>query len=310
MSINRPTKPISPVYDPTAEVTQNGIAWAKKNRKLVRWNIPKHGLIDMYINPQSMRISERKLIKEIRTKGGYLIQYWGDELPQMDLSGVTGSGGIEAINILRDIYNHEQISFRKIIKGLNKDLLSETASKALDLFGVDVNSAKQKDGIAPINQLDNKAVAKTVVNFAADPLSFLVPDPNLLPTLATLAASVELWYDGMIYRGFFREFSVDEKSDEVGLFRYSMKFTITRSTGVRYNGYAWQRSAKYGPADADVVPLSFGNLIDNKVKPTDVPSDSIWTRRNEFTDAVNNTANEFNKILNDTGLGDFVNKVK
>ncbi len=83
---------------------------------------------------------------------------------------------------------------------------------------------------------------------------------QLIPTLAALATSVELWYDNVIYRGFFKEFRVDEKSDEVGIFRYSMKFTVTRRTGTRMNSYPWNRSVNYGAANSDIIPLSFGAL--------------------------------------------------
>ena len=58
----------------------------------------------MYINPQQMNIDEKKVIKQQRTKGGYIIQYWGEELTTLNISGTTGSAGVEGINVLYEIY--------------------------------------------------------------------------------------------------------------------------------------------------------------------------------------------------------------
>src|SRR5580698_2990039 len=74
------------------------------NRELIIFNIPNRGQVQMYINPQSFSMSEKKITKQTRTKGGYIIQYWGEELPEIDIQGTTGSGGIEGINVLRDVY--------------------------------------------------------------------------------------------------------------------------------------------------------------------------------------------------------------
>jgi len=80
--------------------TTNGIYWDKKR---------------MYVNPDSFNISNTKIIKESQTKGGFMIQYWGEQLTNVELRGTTGSAGIEGINILKDIYRHEQLQIAKVI---------------------------------------------------------------------------------------------------------------------------------------------------------------------------------------------------
>ena len=35
----------------------------KKTRQLIRWRVPGLGFVDMYINPQQMDISEKKVIQ-------------------------------------------------------------------------------------------------------------------------------------------------------------------------------------------------------------------------------------------------------
>lgn len=239
-----------------------------QNRKLIQWNIPNQGLVEMYINPQSLSIVERKLVKETRTKGGYVVQYWGEALPEIDIQGTTGSGGIEGINVLRDIYRQEQIGFNSIVSQLNQGFLNNLFQTTLGAIQSLSNSPLANPITSTINSLTNPSqffsdVVTTVGNVANvfDAIgTAITADQQLLPTLAALATSVELWYDGVIYRGFFKEFRVDEKSEEVGMFRYSMKFTVTRRTGVRLNSYPWQRSVNYGPANSDIVPLSYGAL--------------------------------------------------
>lgn len=239
-----------------------------KHRKLIQWNIPNQGLVEMYINPQSFSIVERKLVKETRTKGGYMVQYWGEALPEIDIAGTTGSGGIEGINVLRDIYRQEQVGFTSIVSQLNQgflDNLFQTTLGALQSFS---NNPLSNPIKSTINSLTNPGkffsdVVTTVGNVANvfDSIGKAIGfDQQLLPTLAALATSVELWYDGIIYRGFFKEFRTDEKADESGVFRYSIKFTVTRRTGIRVNSYPWQRSVNYGPANSDIIPLSFGAL--------------------------------------------------
>jgi len=239
-----------------------------KHRKLIQWNIPNQGLVEMYINPQSFSLVEKKLIKETRTKGGYVIQYWGETLPEIDISGTTGSGGIEGINVLRDIYRQEQVGFTEIVSQLNQGFLNNLFQTALGAVQDLSNSPLANPVTSTINSLTNPTqffsdVVTTVGNVANvfDSIGrAITTDQQLLPTLAALATSIELWYDGVIYRGFFKEFRVDEKAEESGMFRYGMKFTVTRRTGIRLNSYPWQRSVNYGPANSDIVPLSFGAL--------------------------------------------------
>lgn len=241
------------------------------HRKLIQWNVPNVGIVEMYINPQAFSISEKKLIKSVRTKGGYVIQYWGEELPEIDISGTTGSGGIEGINVLRDIYRQEQVGFNDVVSKLNNNFLSNlfetTLDAAQDLNPVAITNTLANITVDTTNALNPKNLFKSVSNTIDNVANVFTSiggavgsDQQLLPTLAALATGVELMYDGKIYRGFFREFRVDERAEESGLFKYSMKFTVTRQSGQRLNSFPWQRSVAYGPANSDTVPLTFGAL--------------------------------------------------
>lgn len=253
-----------------AKTSPEGLAIGQFNphRKLIQWNIPNKGFVEMYINPQSLSISERKLLKETRTKGGYVVQYWGEQLPEIDITGTTGSGGVEGINILRDIYRQEQNGFADIMTQLNTGFLNNIFATALDSIQSLSNNALTNPITTTINALSNPTqlfndVVSTVGNIANvfDSIGRSIStDQQLLPTLGALALSVEMNYDNQIFRGFFRDFRVDEKAEEVGIFRYSMKFIVTRRTGLRRNGFLWQRSPNIGPANSDIIPYSFGGL--------------------------------------------------
>jgi len=87
-------------------------------RSLIQWQLPHLGsgqFLEMYVNPQNIQFSSRKEINRIRTKGGYIAQYWGEDLDTVNIQGTTGSSGIEGINALRDVYRSEQLALIEIV---------------------------------------------------------------------------------------------------------------------------------------------------------------------------------------------------
>ena len=84
---------------------------AVKGRKTIHWLVPEGPIVQMYINPQNIRYNYSKNIENQRTKGGFVIHYWGENLTVLNLSGTTGTSGIEGINVLYDVYRNEQLAF-------------------------------------------------------------------------------------------------------------------------------------------------------------------------------------------------------
>jgi len=200
-----------------------------RRRQLMRWKVPDLGYIDMYINPQQMTIQEKKVITKRRTKGGYIIQYWGEELPTISISGSTGASGIEGINILRDVYRSEQKAFEKVAKSL------------VDRLGT--FSLGSVSGI--MNAVSNPGQA---IGSALSGLFGSGANPPLLPTLGSLALGVELYFQGWVFKGYFLDFSVEESvAQGVGVFNYRMNFQVTDRRGTRKNFMPWHKS----PADTD-----------------------------------------------------------
>jgi hypothetical protein len=217
-----------------------------RGRQLMRWKVPDLGYIDMYINPQQMSIQEKKVISKRRTKGGYVVQYWGEELPIVSISGSTGASGIEGINILRDVYRSEQKAFEKVAKSL------------VDRLGT--FSLGSVSGIMNAVSNPGKAIGSALAGLFGSGAN-----PPLLPTLASLALGVEMYFQGWVFKGYFLDFSVEESvAQGVGVFSYRMTFQVTDRRGIRTNFMPWHRS----PADTDPVTGKPSNLRPSNYEST------------------------------------------
>lgn len=208
---------------------------SKQTRQMMRWLVPEQPMIEMYINPQSFKTNYKKIITKTRTKGGFTLQYWGEDLTSINISGTTGTSGIEGINVLYDVYRNEQLMFDPYALFLQAERdLEEEDDIFEDLTGL---------GGTLFGQIGN------VIKGAA---AAGVPNATRAkPTLASLAFTVELYWSGEVYRGFFESFSVDEKADNLGLFNYDMVFTVTQKRGYRKNFLGWHRSAVSGPSNSN-----------------------------------------------------------
>ena len=187
-----------------------------REESIMSFRLPNGLSVKMYINPQNLQINDSKQIVPIRTKGGYVVQYWGANLGQMTLNGTTGSSGIRGINILRDVYNAENRAFDGIAASQTQELVN-----VLSIDGVDPSN--------PGDFLPEVAARLRDRQFI------------LRPSLASLALGVVIHYQGIQYKGFFTAFNVTESVENLGLFDYSMVFSITEQRGVRNNFMAWHK---------------------------------------------------------------------
>jgi hypothetical protein len=253
----------------TFSADQNGLPYSQVpsyksgqlNRNIITWFVPQFGTVRMYVNPSSISYNHKKLINKDRTKGGYTLQYWGEELTTINISGTTGSSGIEGINTLYEIYRAEQYAFdavgltlagnnasadltNNLINGVGGSL----GSSVSQLFGGDPNSPTAAAGgaglLGGILGLDSPNNNLSVQN---------------IPSLAQLAFTVELYYGGWVYRGFFDSMTVNERADQF-LIEYQMVFMATQRRGYRVNYFPWTRSAKDGPS-AYTTPNSFSGNV-------------------------------------------------
>jgi hypothetical protein len=242
----------NPVYQSSIPNERDGV----EVRKMVKWFLPETGIVEMYINPKSIKYNDKKTISKARTKGGYIFQYWGEELATLNISGTTGSSGIEGINVLYDVYRNEQIALDSLALAIeaSRERNDSTGGILENIIGsgsvVDLVGDLVGAGISSITDSVNNVIEYGNIN------------PTIQkPTLASMAFQVEMYWSGWAFRGFFETFDVIESAESIGLFDYNINFTVTQKRGLRLNSMPWHRSPVNGPSNSDPVfgvPYSFG----------------------------------------------------
>lgn len=217
-------------------------------RNIITWFVPEFGIVRMYVNPSSITYNHKKLISKDRTKGGYTLQYWGEDLSSLNISGTTGASGIEGINVLYEIYRAEQYAFDPVgltlaasnaaIPDLSSLLGSPGDAIGNLLGGASGSTTPGITGLLPGIDSPNTAIVANSIN-----------------SLAQLAFTVEMYYNGWVYRGFFENMTINERADNF-LMEYQMTFTVTQRRGYRMNYFPWSRSAADGPSQY-ASPYSF-----------------------------------------------------
>ena len=218
-------------------------------RNIMTWFVPEVGVIDMYINPQSVKYNMQKLINKERTKGGYVVQYWGEELTTLNIEGHTGSSGVEGLNVLEEVYRSEQLIFDPIALTMASQnsltgLSSLVASAVGNIGGIGISLASASNGILGINPISQNIT------------------PINTPSLASLALGIQLYWTGWVFSGYFTSFSFTESAERIGMFDYNIQFTVTQRSGYRTNEMPWQHSAITGPSNwgPGGPPLSFSGI--------------------------------------------------
>ena len=211
-----------------------------RDKQVMTWRLPNGSSVQMYINPQNFTVDESKQINFTRTKGGFVVQYWGDNLTDITIEGTTGSSGIRGIEVLRQVYHSENRAFDLVAATQQSDLASNLSG------GLNADNAAGSifAELARANRNSN----------------FL-----LRPSLASLATSVMLFYQGVQYKGFFETFRVVESTAELGLFNYTIKFKATEIRGTRENFMPWHKEPI---ADSSGAALLSGtlNAVGNKIR--------------------------------------------
>jgi hypothetical protein len=230
----------------------------KLNRNIITWFVPQFGTVRMFVNPQNITYNHKKLINKDRTKGGYTLQYWGEELSTLNISGVTGSAGIEGINMLYEIYRAEQYAFDAV--GLTLAANNASADMANNLIqGIGGALGQAIGGPSAAAQAGGAGLLGGILGLDS-------PNNNLstrnIPSLASLAFAVEMYYGGWVYRGFFENMTITERADNF-LLDYSMTFTVTQRRGYRTNYFPWAQSPVSGPSSYNTPPSFSGETTVN-----------------------------------------------
>lgn len=231
------------VVSPTPGADGNGLPSNKippllvgeSKRKLIHWFIPEFGIVKMYVNPESISYNHSKQISKERTKGGFTIQYWGENLTELNISGTTGSSGVEGINVLYEVYRAEQLSFD---------------SYGLTLAANNASMQAAEQAVQSIGNAIGGEVGSTITNGLFGMNSGASIAPRNIPSLAQLALGVEMFHDGWVYRGYFESMTINEKASNF-LWDYSIKFISTQRRGYRHNYMPFHRSPLSPSGSAD-----------------------------------------------------------
>lgn len=226
-------------------------------------------LIPCYISPQEFNVDESKLITETFTKGGYFVEYWGEELPTITARGTTGSGGIEAIEILRAIYRNEQIQMEEVLRNRARNAADSSAT----VFQDGASATAQQGVISALDSLfengfseilnGSQSVIDQIGSIFEESVEENTNPTTLMPSLGAFAVSVDLYLQGFKYRGYFKDFRVTESGEGPGLFDYNFTFKVLRRTGQRKNFMPWHRNpydSNGNPTEAS-IPIE-GNRLD------------------------------------------------
>jgi hypothetical protein len=238
---------------------------ATLQRNIITWYVPQFGTVRMYINPAAISYKYKKLISRDRTKGGYTLQYWGEELTTLTISGTTGSAGIEGINALEQVYRAEQYAFDAVALSLaannaSNDITNNVIAGAGAALGNQVNQLFGGSPNSPTSAASGAGILGGVLglNSPSNALS-----AKNIPSLAQLAFGVQMYYNGWVFKGYFENMTIDERADNF-LLQYQMDFTITQRSGYRLNYFPWTRSANDGPSQYNTPYAFSGNVQSNQ----------------------------------------------
>lgn len=256
------------IVSPTPGADGNGLpsnkvprlAVGQSKRDLIHWFVPEFGVVKMYVNPSSIQYNNTKHISKERTKGGWLVQYWGENLTTLSISGTTGSSGVEGVNVLYEIYRAEQYAFDAVGLTLaSNNAAVQGAEQIVEGIGNSVGSL--------IGGAVGGSIGSTIADglFGIDNASSMLAPKNI-PSLAQFAFGVEMFWKGWVYRGFFESMTFNERADNF-LWDYTINFTVTQRRGYRTNYMPFHRSplSPSGSADNSLwsgIPgdMSFGDI--------------------------------------------------
>ncbi len=239
---NIPVAPISKIREiarDTDRARKAGRTYSYRRRRIL-WEVPNKGyFVEMYLNPQNIDIRSQKIITQMRTKGGYMIQHWGEELDEITFQGHTGANGIEGIDALKDVYRAENKRNESIYKTIQdifrtKDRQEfQTVEEITNAIGRVLGTENQTFGGLFKGQ---DLIGSGKVNLEA-----FLKGREYVKSLAQRAAGVVCHYQGISYKGYFRSFSVNETTQRQGIFSYTMVFRVTETIGKRSSWMPWSK---------------------------------------------------------------------
>lgn len=273
-------------------------------------------VIPLYINPQNIQISYSKNISETQTIGGYIIQYWGDKITKLTISGTTGSGGVEAINILHNIYKSEQTQFKKVLLQRQRDLAFKIQEEQAA-----AQNASTGTSLSALDQVLFNGVFSDVANGVSETMDFFrdaiagngtggnSSPVKLLPTLSAFAVSLDMHYQGKVYRGYVESMSVIENANSPGHFDYSIQYNSLKEYGERKNFMPWHTNPRDSSGNPKKLPTVGSNHGDNLSFPFSSAKETTPSTAKSVTRVIDDQRGTSNETGDSNSLSRF-NKIR
>lgn len=186
----------------------------RPNPNTITWEIvydPKDGLdsppkLVMNINPQNLDTSYTPLINETRTLGGFVEEFWGEDLTTISASGFTSMFFDEKKGMTNEFEKTEAIVGAKTTKQLSGFLALVNLYK--------MNGKFYANGVNDLKDPDSN-------------LNAYKSNPNKIYKMG----SVYMYYSGISYKGFFETFEFKEQAEKPFFFEYSFSFKVLKTFG-------------------------------------------------------------------------------
>jgi hypothetical protein len=159
--------------------------------------------------------------------------------------------------MLYEIYRSEQYSFDTV--GLSL-AANNAATDASNNFSMGIGGAiGQAIGLTSLNSTPATGLLGGILGLSSPYATLATAN---IPSLASLAFAVEMYYNGWVFRGFFESMNVTESSDDFRL-HYNMKFVATQRRGYRTNYFPWSNSPTSGASSYTTPPSFSGDVSIN-----------------------------------------------
>lgn len=167
----------------------------------------------MLVNPQNMSISSDKKINSEFSRGGYVIEDWGD---MQDIITFTGKiGGYYILN--------PRIGF----SGLNRYERSKSLSfkNLMNLFLIYRNNGAvfEKTVKNPERGSQDRLISNSGLARINDRIPKITQNAK---NRISYLGDISLSYDNIIYKGSFDDFSIEENADQPYLLNYKFSFIV------------------------------------------------------------------------------------
>ena len=159
--------------------------------------------LELYVNPESFAKTYQQIVTKLQTRGGFVLQHWGEQLSSIEASGKSGV----FFTAQREVLDTGVELFRQGSQNEPPKLPSNSAG---------IQSSSEEYGLANIavEHTPDRKTTKAWISF------------HKFIDMYRKSTLLQLFYDGRIYSGFLTNFSWGEDAMNPFLITYSFSYTV------------------------------------------------------------------------------------